>query len=82
MKPLDQLAIGESGRIVSVTGTDTIAIRLLEMGLTPGEPMTLLGFAPLGDPIEFSIRGYRITLRASEAGRVLVEEPQNVDAAP
>ena len=44
----------------------------MEMGLIDGEPIQLIGFAPLGDPIEFSIRGYRITLRRQEAGRVVV----------
>ena len=74
MKSLAQLTIGETAHIVSISGSDTVAIRLLEMGLTPGEPISLLGYAPLGDPIEFSVRGYRITLRAVEAERILVEE--------
>ena len=74
MKSLAKLAIGDSAQIVSIIGSDTIAIRLLEMGLTPGEAISLLGYAPLGDPIEFSVRGYRITLRAVEAERILVEE--------
>lgn len=82
MKPLDLLDIGESGQITDVAGSDTVAIRLLEMGLTPGERITLLGFAPLGDPIEFSVRGYRITLRASEAARIMVEAPQKANPSP
>ena len=45
----------------------------MEMGLTDGEEIELLGFAPLGDPIEFLVRGYRISLRASEARRVSIE---------
>lgn len=82
MKPLDQLGIGESGEIADVAGSDTIAIRLLEMGLTPGERIALLAFAPLGDPIEFSVRGYRITLRASEAARIMVETPVTANPSP
>lgn len=64
---------GDCGRIVDIQGDDGIAIRLMEMGLTEGEEIKLLGFAPLGDPIEYEIRGYRISLRKAEAARVEIE---------
>lgn len=70
---LDQIPRGTSARICDVTGDDTLAIRLMEMGLIEGEEIELLGVAPLGDPLEFSIRGYRLSLRANEARRVVVE---------
>ena len=70
---LDQLRIGQTARIIEVDGNDAIAIRLMEMGLTDGEEISLLGFAPLGDPIEYLIRGYRLSLRKSEAKRVMIE---------
>ncbi|MFO1007136.1 MAG: FeoA family protein [Planctomycetaceae bacterium] len=70
---LDQIPRGTSARICDVTGDDTLAIRLMEMGLIEGEEIELLGAAPLGDPLEFSIRGYRLSLRANEARRVVVE---------
>lgn len=73
MATLAALRQGGTARIRSVAGDDAIALRLLEMGLTEGEEVTLLGFAPLGDPIEFSVRGYRVSLRAAEAQRVLVD---------
>ncbi len=74
MATLDSLtAVGQRARILDVLGDDGIAIRLMEMGLTDGEEIELLGFAPLGDPIEYSVRGYRISLRKSEAGRVQIE---------
>ncbi len=73
MTTLDTLAENQRARIVDVVGDDGIAVRLLEMGLTEGEEIELLGFAPLGDPIEFFVRGYRISLRKSEARRVQVE---------
>lgn len=63
---------GQRGRIVDVNGDDAIAMRLMEMGLTDGEDIELIGFAPLGDPIEFRIRGYRISLRKAEAERVAI----------
>ena len=72
-RSLSQLAVGESAVITEITGDDSLAMRLMEMGLLEGEPVTLVGFAPLGDPIEFEVRGYRISLRASEAERVRVE---------
>lgn len=59
--------------ITQITGDDSLAMRLMEMGLLEGEPVTLVGYAPLGDPIEFEVRGYRISLRASEAERVRVK---------
>jgi len=65
--------VGQRGRIVDVSGDDAVAVRLMEMGLTEGELVELLGFAPLGDPIEFLIRGYRLSLRKAEASRVEIE---------
>ena len=70
---LDQLAQGQTGVIRDVMGDDGVAVRLLEMGMTDGEPITLLGAAPLGDPLEFSLRGYRLSLRRSEAARVEID---------
>ena len=71
----DSLAVlkkGERARIVDVLGDDAIAVRLMEMGLIEGEEIQLLGSAPLGDPLEYLIRGYRLSLRKSEAQRVLI----------
>jgi ferrous iron transport protein A len=70
---LNDLTVGGRARIRDVTGDDALALRLMEMGLTEDEPIEFLGTAPLGDPLEFSVRGYRISLRQSEAARVLVE---------
>lgn len=71
---LDQFAIGQRGRVVRILGADEITARLFEMGLTPGVAVELLGCAPLGDPIEIELRGYRLSLRKSEAARVEVEK--------
>lgn len=74
MKTLNDLRdVGQSGRITDVTGDDAVAVRLMEMGLTDGEEIELIGFAPLGDPVEFRIRGYRLSLRKAEAERVTIE---------
>jgi ferrous iron transport protein A len=73
MTTLDSLRPGDRARILDVLGDDGVSVRLMEMGLTEGEEIRLIGFAPLGDPIEFEVRGYRISLRSGEAGRVQVE---------
>lgn len=69
---LSELAVGQRGRVATIEGNDTIGIRLLEMGLTPGVELRLVGTAPLGDPLEFELRGYRLSLRKTEAARVHV----------
>ncbi len=73
-KRLDELKTGCSGRILSIEGDDSISVRLMEMGLTEGEAIKRVGESPFGDPIEFSVCGYRLVLRATEAARVQIEE--------
>lgn len=73
MTELAKLAVGNRCRVLNVEATDAIGIRLLEMGLTPGIEIAVIGKAPLGDPIELEIRGYRLSVRKSEASRVSVE---------
>lgn len=73
MSRLADLAVGSRARVVNVTGDDEISLRLLEMGLTPGVDVELLGTAPLGDPLEFDVRGYHLSVRRSEAQRVEIE---------
>jgi ferrous iron transport protein A len=70
---LSELTVGGSGRVVSVTGSDEVSCRLLEMGLTPGVNVRVLGTAPWGDPIEIELRNYRLSLRKSEAALVEIE---------
>lgn len=74
MKKLSDFSIGESGVIKKVDGEMRIRRRLFDMGVTPGAGVYLRKRAPLGDPIEITIRGYELTLRKSEAENVLVEE--------
>lgn len=74
MKTLNDLRdLGQCARITDVTGDDAVSVRLMEMGLTDGEEIQLIGFAPLGDPVEFLVRGYRLSLRKAEAARVVIE---------
>ena len=73
VKLLSDFAVGESGRIKSVTGEGKIRRRLFDMGVTPGAELTMRKKAPLGDPIEVTLRGYELTLRKTEAACVEVE---------
>ena len=73
MLPLDQLRVGQRASIKAVAGPDALVQRLLEMGLLEGEPVEVLGVAPLGDPIEIRLRDYRLSLRRAEAARISVE---------
>jgi ferrous iron transport protein A len=70
---LSDLAIGATAVIRSYPKTGAAFLRLREMGLLPGTPVTLIRTAPLGDPLEIKVRGYNLTLRRSEAEHVLVE---------
>ena len=74
MATLADLAVGDHARVSSITGSDEVSVRLLEMGLTPGVRVECLGVAPLGDPVELKIRGYRLSIRLSEAARVAVDK--------
>ena len=70
---LAELPVGKRGRVVQIDGSDDVTMRLLEMGLTPGVEVAVVGQAPLGDPLELEVRGYRLSVRKSEAARVEIE---------
>jgi ferrous iron transport protein A len=72
MTTLAQLAVGATASVREVQGFDDVALRLMEMGLTPGVEVAVVGEAPLGDPLELEVRGYRLSVRRSEAERVVV----------
>ncbi len=71
LKKLSQLKIGESGTIDSFTDKE-MSLKLLEMGCTPGETVTLDRIAPMGDPIAIKVSGYLLSLRKEEASTVIV----------
>ena len=73
LKRLDEFKIGETGLIKKVEGEGRLRRRLFDMGVTPGATVYLRKKAPLGDPIEVTIRGYELTLRKSEAALVILE---------
>lgn len=72
-KTLEQFEIGDRGAVKSVTGEGKIKRRLFDMGITPGAEIYMRKRAPLGDPIEVTVRGYELTLRKTEAACVVME---------
>jgi ferrous iron transport protein A len=70
---LDKLRPGESGKINKVGGGGAIRRRLLDMGLTNGASIKTIRISPLGDPVEYQVRGYRLSLRKSEATTIEVQ---------
>jgi len=69
---MSELGVGTNGVVHSYPKTGAAFLRLREMGLLPGTPITLVRTAPLGDPLEIKVRGYHLTLRKSEAEHILV----------
>lgn len=72
-KTLDTFKIGEKGVIIKVNGEGVTRRRLFDMGVTPGTNVKLVKKAPLGDPIEITIRNYELTLRKNEAKQVTLK---------
>ena len=72
MRSLATLNIGSTTKVVDISCEDSTSLRLLEMGLTPGVEVTVMSTAPLGDPVELELRGYRLSIRRNEATRVVV----------
>jgi len=78
IKTLDKFHVGESGKVVSVNGERKIKRRLYDMGITNGAEIYLRKKAPLGDPIEVTVRSYELSLRNSEAACITMEVYLNV----
>ena len=76
---LDQLGRGQTGRILRVGGRPATRRRLLELGVVRGETILMQRSAPLGDPLEFVIKGYHLSLRKREAATITVEALEVVD---
>lgn len=72
MRTLADVDPGSTVVVLEVTGDDSIAVRLMEMGIIDGESIRVVGRAPLGDPLEISLRHYKLSLRRSEAEKVIV----------
>ncbi len=76
-RTLEDLAPGQSGTILSIANkSGTVKRRLVDMGLTPGTEVKVTKIAPLGDPIEVSLRGYELSLRKADAGQIVMGQPR------
>jgi ferrous iron transport protein A len=74
--PLNSLKPGQQGRIAAfVPDCRYYRSKLLSMGMTPGTEVRVIRYAPMGDPMELEVRGYRLSLRRSECQAVMVETP-------
>lgn len=71
---LGELRPGEKAKVVSIGTTGAMRQRILDMGVTPNVQVQLIKIAPLGDPVEITVRGYQLSLRKSEAALIQVEK--------
>lgn len=70
---LNKLGVGCQGQVLSVSGDPDVRRRLLEMGFCNGTKVEVIRRAPLGDPIEFRLRGYHLSLRSDQASHVTIQ---------
>lgn len=70
---LDQLATGHRAVITRINGQGALRRRIMDMGVTPGAEIEMVKTSPLGDPVEYLVRGYHLSLRRSEAQMIEVE---------
>ena len=73
MKTLKDVKIGETVRVTKVGGEGAIKRRIMDMGITKGVTIKVMKMAPLGDPIEITVRGYELTLRKADCQNIEVE---------
>ena len=70
MRTLNELKVGESAKVIRLSGEGAVKRRIMDMGLTKGVEVAVRKIAPLGDPIELTVRGYELSIRKSEAAMV------------
>ncbi len=73
MKTLKEVQVGETVKVVKLTGTGPVKRRIMDMGITKGVEIYVRKVAPLGDPLELNVRGYELSLRKADAEQVEVE---------
>lgn len=73
MKTLKQVKIGETVRVVKLHGEGAVKRRIMDMGLTKGVEVYVRKVAPLGDPVEVTVRGYELSIRKADAEMIEVE---------
>ncbi len=73
MRTLKDIKIGETVRVTKVGGEGALKRRIMDMGITKGVSIKVMKVAPLGDPIEITVRGYELTLRKADCEKIEVE---------
>lgn len=73
MKTLKQAKVGETVKVVKLTGQGAVKRRIMDMGITKGVEISIRKVAPLGDPVEVTVRGYELSLRKDDASMIEVE---------
>lgn len=73
MKTLRQAKIGDTVRVVKLHGEGAVKRRIMDMGLTKGVEVNIRKVAPLGDPVEVTVRGYELSIRKADAEMIEVE---------
>lgn len=73
MKTLKEVPCGESAKVTKLTGEGPIKRRIMDMGITKGVDIFVRKVAPLGDPLEITVRGYELSVRKADAEMILVE---------
>jgi len=71
-RTLDRLTVGETAVVDRLTHVETVRVRLMQMGLWPGESVTVFHRAPLGGPLQIDVMGYRLAIRRSDARQVFL----------
>ncbi len=74
MKTLREVKIGETTKVVKLHGEGAVKRRIMDMGITKGVDVYVRKVAPLGDPIEVTVRGYELSIRKADAGMIEVAE--------
>lgn len=73
MKTLKDVKVGETAIVVKLTGEGAVKRRIMDMGVTKGTKISVRKVAPLGDPIEVTVRGYELSIRKADAQLIMVE---------
>ena len=73
MKTLRQVKIGETAKVVKLHGEGAVKRRIMDMGLTRGVEIYVRKVAPLGDPVEITVRGYELSIRKADADMIEVQ---------
>ena len=73
MKTLKEVACGETAKVKKLNGEGPVKRRIMDMGITKGVDVFVMKVAPLGDPVEITVRGYELSVRKADAEMILVE---------